>query len=175
VPLQEALERYAGRVFEGARAAVEASRLPIPPFDLQQVIVSAEVSPTANPAGELAARLGSLATRVVDGGEAGRVAGASIGGWIDKNILGVDAARQAMEAVERAARNVASLLEGEAGKYLNRVEALLAEADRYYEQWVRTSSRLSVAQETEGRYRELLTWCTGFLEGVQGIEGEFRP
>jgi hypothetical protein len=124
-----------------------------------------------HPAGELGALFGGLVTRVVDGGNAGREAGASIGGWIGKNVFGVDAERETLKRVDQVARGVVPALREEAERYLERVDGLLAAADRFYATWTRTSPRVLAAQDQENRIRELGRWCDGFLDAVRALAG----
>ena len=47
-----------------------------------------------------------MLTQLFDGGEAGRTAGASLGGWVGKNVFGVDARSDMLSAVERTVRSL---------------------------------------------------------------------
>ncbi|MBV9282389.1 MAG: dynamin family protein [Chloroflexi bacterium] len=166
---EPALERFAREVSEAARSSLLDAPVTVPPFELKQWILHAEVAAAMHPAGELGALFGGLVTRVVDGGNAGREAGASIGGWIGKNVFGVDAERETLKRVDQVARGVVPALREEAERYLERVDGLLAEADRFYATWTRTSSRVLAAEDAENQVRELGRWCDGFLDAVRAL------
>jgi hypothetical protein len=141
----------------------------IPDFELKQWILRAEVTAATQPAGDIAAMFGGLMTRVVDGGSAGREAGATIGDWIGKNVFGIDAERETLKRVEGIARGVVPSLQAEAERYVEKVDALLAEADAFYGEWTRTAPRVAAAQEVERRYDDLVRWCEEFLQEVRAV------
>lgn len=172
VCFDSALHTFETEIFEAAQSAVTDSRLPIPRFDLDRLILSAEVSPFRDSAKDLGAELGSLVTRILDGGSAGREAGASLGAWLGEHLFRVEPERETLKAVERVAGAVVPQLTAEAEAYLNRVERLLTDADEYYEKWMRFSPRVDAARQTESYFQGLVTWCSEFLREVRNITNE---
>jgi hypothetical protein len=166
---ETALERYTTETSENVRQAVMDAPTTIPDFELKQWILRAEVTAATQPAGDIAAMFGGLMTRVVDGGSAGREAGATIGDWIGKNVFGIDAERETLKRVEGIARGVVPSLQAEAERYVEKVDALLAEADAFYGEWTRTAPRVAAAQEVERRYDDLVRWCEEFLQEVRAV------
>ncbi len=171
ISYEPALERYTSEISERVRAAVMDAPITVPDFELRQWILRAEVAAATHPTSDIGAMFGDLMTRVVDGGSAGREAGASIGDWIGKNVFGMDAERETLKRVERVARGVVPSLQAEAERYLEKVDALLAEADRFYSGWTRTTPPVAAAQEVERRYGALLQWCDAFLHEVRATAG----
>mgnify|MGYP001269081858 CR=1 FL=1 len=166
---QAALERYTTEISENVRQAVMDAPITIPDFELKQWILRAEVTAATQPASDIGAMFGGLMTRVVDGGSAGREAGASVGDWIGKNVFGIDAERETLKRVEGVARGVLPSLQAEAERYVEKVDALLTEADAFYSKWTRTAPRVAAAQEVEHRYGDLVRWCEEFLQEVRAI------
>ena len=164
---ESSLEQYAADVAGSVRGIVLDLPLTAPTFELRQWILHAEVAAATHPTSELGALFGDLMTRVVDGGSAGREAGATIGGWIGKNVFGVDAELETLKRVEHVARGVLPSLQAEAERYLDQVAGLLAEADRFYGEWRRTGPRVAAAEEFERTYRGIVQWCDDFLQQVQ--------
>lgn len=173
VVYEPARRRFAEAVSTGVQAAIEG--LPLPPhrFDLSGWIVRADVPPVHNPAGEVGARFGDLTARVF-GGTAGRDAGASIGGWIDKNVLGVDAEREMAERIERTIRGVLPSLQHEAERYVAQIDSLLAAADAFHDRWTRDAPTVAVAEAAEERCAELLRWSGEFLRETQVLTRELQ-
>jgi len=163
----EALESYASDLEEGARAAVQRSRLPLPDFDIKHWIVNADVSAKRHAPSEIGASFGS---RVL--GTTGKTLGASVGGWIEKSVFGQDAEREALSRVEELARSMVPALLAESREYLGRADRLLEDAHTYYERWRRASPRLEEARQIEETYGSLVGWCADFVSEVRAMMRE---
>jgi small GTP-binding protein len=166
VRFEGARERYVQDFSEAVSDAVAGLPVMVPPFDLTSWIFRANVDPASHPAGDIGVTLGDLATRVVDGGSAGREAGANLGAWIGKNVFRVDLEKETLKRVEGVARASATSLKAEAEKNLGRVETLLSEADAFYERWTRAAPQVEAAEAPERLYRGLTVWSEAFLREV---------
>lgn len=169
VPWESALRRYAESVSDDVRDAVLGLPVTAPCFDLGAWIVRAEVAPASHPASEVGTTLGDLMDRV---GIAGRETGTSLGNWVAKNVFGMDLEQETLKRVEGLARGMVPSLQEEAQRHIERVDALLVEAGRYFAGWSRTSPAVAAADDLEERYAALVQWSDGFLSKVRVLADE---
>lgn len=162
-----AMERYLSALSDEVAEALAGAPITVPRFELRDWILRIQVDPARERASDLAVRFGELVTRPVDGGTVGREAGATIGGWIDRTVLGVDAAKRTLERVEAVAREVLALLQVETDRYLAVVEGLLAEAEAFYGGWTRSAPEVEAAERHEAALSRLVQWCEGFRRAVE--------
>jgi hypothetical protein len=116
--------------------------------------------------------VGDALTSIIDGGRAGREAGAAIGGWIGKNVLGIDAEGETLKRIEAVARGVLAPIQTQVEAYLARILDLLEEADAFSQSWASTSRDLEDAESQTQYWSEVLLWCDGFLATVQALQNE---
>jgi hypothetical protein len=137
------------------------------PFDLSRLIFRMDVEPVVDPASRVAVDLGDLLTRVVDGGRSGREAGAAIGGWIGKNVLGEDAEVETVERIERVAQEVLKTVHAETERYIAEVSRSLEDADVGYETWMPPSPEVEKAESAERELAAALQWTDGLILAVK--------
>lgn len=169
---QAAVKQYTETVRDGVASALSGVPVTPPPFDLDTWIVRVPMDPVSDPAEELGLRVGDALTRIIDGGRAGRDAGAAIGGWIGKNILGNDAAGDTLKRIDAVARGALESVHAEVDNYLKRVLDLLEDADSFYQTWTWTSREVEDAESRTRYWSAILHWCDGFLSAVQAAEHE---
>jgi hypothetical protein len=169
-----ALHAYQDDLTDAVRAVTLDLPATVPDFDLTGWRLRAEVAAADSLTSDMGTMLGDLATRVFDGGKAGREAGASLGDWIGKNVFGVDACRETMQRVEHVVRGVLPSLQRETERYLDTVEHLLAQAEEFYASWTRTAPQVMAAEAELQGYDRLLAWSDGFLEAIQDLVREIE-
>ena len=141
------------------------------PFDLSRLIFRMDVQPVVDPASRVAVNLGDLLTRVVDGGRSGREAGAAIGGWIGKNVLGEDAETETVQQIERLSREVLETVRAETDRYVAEVDGALQEADSLCEAWMPVSVEVGgTGCSGEGELASALQWTDGLMLAVKAAE-----
>ncbi len=140
------------------------------PFDLSRLIFRMDVQPVVDPASRVAVDLGDLLTRVVDGGRSGREAGAAIGGWIGKNVLGEDAETETVQQIERLSREVLETVRAETDRYLAEVNGSLQDADSLCEAWMPVSVEVENAESGERELASALQWTDGLMLAVKAAE-----
>ncbi|HEX6509749.1 MAG TPA: dynamin family protein [Chloroflexota bacterium] len=162
-----AVDSYAETMRDDVASALAGVPVTPPPFDLGSWIVREPIAPVNDPARELGVTVGDALTRIIDGGSFGREAGAAVGGWIGKNILGVDAEAETLKRIEGVARGTLQSIEAEAQSYLRTVLELLDEADAYYSVWTSTSREVEDAESARRYWSAVLRWCDEFVEAVK--------
>ncbi len=174
-----AVEDYAetlqGRI---AMALLDAPITP-PRLDLSRLVFRLETEAPDDPTTRAAVDVGDFLTRIVDGGRAGRDAGATVGRWIGKNVLGRDAEAALRGRVDELARQALISVEREARNHISRLIDLLDEVDAYYAAWTRSSPEVDQAERDERYWSALLQWCEGLARATQtsltGIRAQPSP
>lgn len=169
---QAAVEHYAESVRDDVASALSGVPVTPPPFNLGSWIVRVPIDPVSDPAKEIGLTVGDALTRIIDGGKAGREAGAAIGGWIGKKVLGIDAEGDTLKRIEAVARGVLGPIQTEVENYLNIILGLLADADSFYQTWTRTAREVQDAESQTRYWFAVLHWCEEFLATVQAAESE---
>jgi predicted GTPase len=167
-----AVEQYAQTIRDDVASALSGVPVTPSPFDLGSWIVRVPIDPVTDPAKEIGLTVGDALTSIIDGGRAGREAGAAIGGWIGKNILGIDAEGDTLKRIEAVARGVLGSIQTQVDNYLTLILELLEDADAFYQSWTWTSRDLEDAESQTRYWSEVLHWCDGFLSAVQALQNE---
>jgi ethanolamine utilization protein EutP (predicted NTPase) len=166
------VEQYAQTIHDDVAAALSEVPVTPPPFDLGSWIVRMPIDRVTDPAKQIGLTVGDALTSIIDGGRAGREAGAAIGGWIGKNVLGIDAEGETLKRIEAVARGVLAPIQTQVEAYLARILDLLEEADAFSQSWASTSRDLEDAESQTQYWSEVLLWCDGFLATVQALQNE---
>jgi ribosome biogenesis GTPase A len=160
--LEDGAEAYAEAVSEEFAGALAGVPLTVPAFDLSDWIFRAQVDPATHPFTETWVRAGDIVSQVLGKGDAGREAGATIGGWIGKNAFGVDIEAETTKRIEGGARAALESLLIEVDAYLERLNGLLDQVDRYYDEWSHSSPELTLAEDRELGWVHLFHWWESF-------------
>jgi hypothetical protein len=171
---RDAVDRYEAVVRDDVASALSGVPVTPPAFDLGGWIVRVQVDPIHDPARDLGVSVGDALTRIIDGGRAGREAGAAIGGWIGKNILGVDAEAETLKRIEGVARGTLQSIGPEAERHLAAVLTLLDDADAYFAAWSAASKEVEEAESRRRYWAAVSQWCEGFLAEVETAIGELE-
>jgi hypothetical protein len=164
---QSAFDRYARSVQEDVASALAGTPVAPPPARFSGWILRELLDPVRDPARDLGVTLGDALTRIVDGGRTGREAGAVIGGWIGKNVLGVDAERETLRHVDTVARGALASLRREAESYLSQVATRLDEAGSSPGTAVDSAPHMEEWERQERFWTSTAQWCEGFLRTVR--------
>ena len=167
-----AVEQYARTIRDDVASALSGVPVTPPPFDLGTRIVRMPIDPVKDPAKQIGLTVGDALTSIIDGGRAGREAGAAIGGWIGKKILHIDAEGDTLKRIESVARVVLGPIQSQVVTYLARVLEQLEDADAFYQSQTRASRDLEDAESQTVYWSEVLRWCESFLSAVQALENE---
>jgi hypothetical protein len=167
-----AVEQYAQTIRDDVAAALSGVPVTPSPFDLGSWIVRVPIDPVTDPAREIGLTVGDALTSIIDGGRAGREAGAAVGGWIGKNVLRIDAEGDTLKRIEAVARGVLGSIQPQVDNYLALILTLLEDADAFYQSWTGTSRDLEGAERQTQYWSAVLHWCDGFLSAVQALQNE---
>lgn len=170
VPWKAALHNYADRVASDVEDVTLGLPVTPPALDLSGWIVRTDVAAKSHPVREAGMTLGDVVGRVIDRERGGRETGAALGGWLAKNLFDVDVERETLRRVEVLAGGMVPSLQAEAGRYIDRVDQLLEEADGYFRDWRRGSPRVTAAEDRDRAYAQLAAWVDRFLAEVEAIK-----
>jgi Dynamin family len=152
------------RALRGAPAQVAG---PVPGFDMSNWIFRLDLEVDHDPATRLAVDLGERVTGIVHRGDVGREAGASVGGWIGKNILQHDIVIENEKQMAVLARSVLKTVERQATKYIEGVAGMLDDAESTCDAWLHPMPELDAAEFDEKSTRALLLWCQAISHAIQ--------
>jgi hypothetical protein len=171
--LDEALSWYAEQVNERIRGVALDLPVTVSPWDLSTWLVRANIEAASHPTTEVGMALGDLLTRVMDGGQTGREMGKTVGGWLGRTVFGVDVEEETRKRVERGARQVIPPLQAEAEAYISTVDALLADAERYYGQWTHLAPGVAELEHEVDACRQLGTWSEELARVIRELITEW--
>jgi hypothetical protein len=169
LPYEAPMERYVAAIAEEVRTALLPADVSAPPFEAPGWALQADVDAARHPATDIATSFGSMVDRLAESGTMARDTGENLGRWLEKNVFGLDARRETMARAEQAARRALAVLQHEAGRYLDRVDGLLVQADAYFEEWAPSNSSLSLAEQEEAAYGVLAERCDKALGEVRSL------
>ncbi len=138
-----------------------------PAVDLGSWSFHAELDLPWRAANKLPGQLGGILTRPLDGGVAGREAGKSLGKWIGSNVLRVDVEKEAVKRGRDRLELALPSLGREIRRQIGKADAVLQEAQRYYESWDPEPVALDDLARAERYFESLLEWCDGVLSEVE--------
>lgn len=170
--LNPALAGYRQAVSDRVLDAVLELPVTAPSWHLSTWLVRARVEAAGHPTIDIGTALGDLATRVLDGGQRGREAGAALGGWLGKTVFGVDVEAETRKRLERAARALLPALRQETEEYIEHVDELLAAAEGYYAEWTHSSPQVAALEREVEVYERLKAWLNELQERVRQVSGQ---
>lgn len=171
-----AIDQYVASLNEAVTASLSGAPATAPRFDLSTWIFRVDVGDAIDPATRMGVDVGGAVTRIVDGGQSGREAGAAVGGWIGKHVLGRDSSAETVGRIETAAAGVLTSIEGEALRHIDVVLECVQEADVYYQTWSPTSGGVEEAESQQRSWAELSQWVDGLMRVLKaGTEAGAPP
>jgi hypothetical protein len=170
--LESAVASYTARVNEEAAAALLGAPVTAPPFDLRSWLFRLDLDSRPDRVGTIGSTIGDILTRPLDSGKSGREAGAALGSWISKNVLGKDAEGETERRIERLARATLTTIEAEVDRYFTRLSELLDGSDSFYGTWTESSAEVDAAEDEERRWAALIQWSQGFAHAARRTVNE---
>ena len=156
-----------GSASDALAGLLSAAGISLEPFSLVKLIFRMDVDPALDPASRMGVDVGDFLTRIVDGGKSGREAGAAIGGWIGKHVLGEDAEADTVQRIEHMAREVLESVRAEADRYLAAARSSLDDAEARSETSMPSPPELDEAEAAERDLFALLQWSEGLSRAVR--------
>jgi len=167
VPYRESLDFLGSALADEVQLAGVQAGVSTPAVDLGSWSFHAELDLPWRAANKLPGQLGGILTRPLDGGVAGREAGKSLGKWIGSNVLRVDVEKEAVKRGRDRLELALPSLGREIRRQIGKADAVLQEAQRYYESWDPEPVALDDLARAERYFESLLEWCDGVLSEVE--------
>lgn len=165
---ETATAQYVKAINSDVQAANWATGLEVPPFSPGQSDVSVQAA--NGRAEEIGAYVGGVLGILAPGAWLiGGLIGAAVGGWIGRNLSGVDVKQQTIEKVEGVAKDMSLYLRTQAEVYLDDVQARL-DLHQKEKEPTKTSSRQAraLAKSVE-KHKLAMEWCTDLNEGIAAV------
>jgi hypothetical protein len=164
------IQKYVDTVQQEARTAIDDTTITLPTFQLDMSDTNTQVSVAKNAMGKVGLILGGTIGAVW--GPWGILAGASVGGWLSKSLFGGDIKQKTLDAVEQTTQNLLAALRTKAVQYLSEVDRRVMEAHDTRKVVWEPSNHLSHFQKHVVYYRQLVDWCSTFLNIVNTMKKE---